>query len=247
MTRKKGKASIFKRMLLITECSAVVLLLLLCAYKNNIPIVEEILGETKPDIVLDAGHGGFDSGAIYDDYYEKDITLEMTMDIGKMIEEAGYRVLYTRDSDDVDWADDEKGDLAYRGKVSNQSGAKLFVSIHINSEEYDEGTSGYEVWADMGDDVAVTLANNILEKVEPLDYSYNRGVQDERNYPLYLIYGNKIPAILLEAGFMGSANDQLYLFDSTYQKQFSTKIAEGIIKTLEDMQKVEDASKKVEK
>lgn len=241
MTKKKQKLSLLSKILLITECSAVVLLLLLCAYKNNLPtIVDEFIGkdvvaQTKPDVVLDAGHGGYDVGAMYEDYYEKDITLAMTKEIGKIIEEAGYQVTYTRDSDEIDWASNERADLAYRTNVSNQSGAKLFVSLHINSEEYDMGTYGYESWAKLNDQTALTLSENILQEVDTLDYSQNRGIQDESRSPLHVISKNKVPAILFEVGFIGSSNDQKYLFNDTYQKRFSNKIAQGIIKTLMNM------------
>lgn len=236
MAKKKKTISIFSKLLLFTECSAVILLLFLCTYKNNIPVVSEILGETTPDVVLDAGHGGFDVGAINGDDYEKDINLSVVLTIGEKLEDAGYKVKYVRDDDTVDWASNESEDLAHRVKVSNESEAKLFVSVHVNSEEEDMGSYGYESWTNMNDPIAVNLSQNILNEVDTLDFSQNRGLRDQANAPLYVISQNTIPAILFEVGFIGSDNDQRYLLDETYQKQFSSKMADGIIKTLQEMQ-----------
>jgi len=63
-------------------------------------------------IVLDAGHGGYDTGSIsYDGVYEKDITLAITQKIGEQLEKAGYTVVYTRTSDEVIWSNDNRDDL----------------------------------------------------------------------------------------------------------------------------------------
>lgn len=70
------------------------------------PLQVEAASYTTGDvIVLDAGHGGYDTGSIsYDGVYEKDITLAITQKIGEQLEKAGYTVVYTRTSDEVSWS-----------------------------------------------------------------------------------------------------------------------------------------------
>ena len=78
-------------------------------------------------IVLDAGHGGHDIGATYHGVREKDVTLGITLALGRMIEqELGLRVVYTR-------RDDHFETLRDRGRIANREGGKLFVSIHANA------------------------------------------------------------------------------------------------------------------
>jgi N-acetylmuramoyl-L-alanine amidase len=78
-------------------------------------------------IVLDAGHGGRDPGAVAHGVRESDVTLGITVRLGKLIEDnLGVRVVYTR-------RDDRFVELAERGRIANQSCGKLFVSIHGNS------------------------------------------------------------------------------------------------------------------
>ena len=81
-------------------------------------------------IVLDAGHGGYDTGSIsYDGVYEKDITLAITQKIGEQLEKAGYTVVYTRTSDEVIWSNDNRDDLRTRVAIGEEAGADYYISI----------------------------------------------------------------------------------------------------------------------
>lgn len=78
-------------------------------------------------IVIDAGHGGKDAGAIgYKQRMEKHLVLEMALQLGKELKSRGYKVFYTRQSD-------EFIDLRDRTKVANDKNADLFISIHANA------------------------------------------------------------------------------------------------------------------
>ncbi len=91
-------------------------------------------------IVLDAGHGGHDIGATYNGVREKDVTLGVTLALGRMIEqELGLRVVYTR-------RDDHFEELRERGRIANRAGGKLFVSIHANAAPTAPSASGTETY-----------------------------------------------------------------------------------------------------
>ena len=77
-------------------------------------------------IIMDAGHGGRDSGASYGDRVEKDDNLAMTLEVGRILEEMGFDVVYTRE-EDIYQAPFKKATLG------NELGGDLFVSIHRNS------------------------------------------------------------------------------------------------------------------
>ena len=78
---------------------------------------------------------------------------------------------------------------------------------------------------------------NILKELDSLGYSQNRGMKDQDLSPIQVLQNNKLPSILIEAGFLASENDRLYLIDDAKRKVFADKIADGIIKTLEDEKK----------
>ena len=112
-------------------------------------------------VMIDAGHGGFDSGASFDGRSEKNDALNLALAVGNILENNGVDVLYTRTTD-VYQSPNEKANIA------NRSDASYFVSIHRNSSETPNTYSGVQtlVYADAG--IPALFAQNI-----------NRGLQEE--------------------------------------------------------------------
>lgn len=181
--------------------------------------------------MIDAGHGGYDVGAesFYGDY-EKDINLDIALLVGKQLKSYGYKVVYTRTSDSVSWPSSNKKDLQARCDLAKKKNADLFVSIHLNSSEYD--ASGYEIYCDFNNKNTVKLSNSILTQLDQLDYSTNRGLLDTNETPLYVVKNNKVDAILIEAGFISDDSDLYYLKNNT--KNIAIAIAKGIKKSLNE-------------
>ena len=184
---------------------------------------------TKETIMIDAGHGGYDVGSIsnFDDY-EKDINLDIALLVGKQLKSYGYNVVYTRTSDSVSWPSDNKKDLQARCNLAQKKNADLFISIHLNSSEYE--ANGYEIYCDFTNKTTVKLSNSILTQLDQLDYSTNRGLLDTNETPLYVVTNNKVDAILIEAGFISDDSDLYYL--KNYTNNIATAIAKGIKKSL---------------
>ena len=184
---------------------------------------------TKETIMIDAGHGGYDVGSIsnFDDY-EKDINLDIALLVGKQLKSYGYNVVYTRTSDSVSWPSDNKKDLQARCNLAQKKNADLFISIHLNSSEYD--ASGYEIYCDFNNKTTVKLSKSILTQLDQLDYSTNRGLLDTNETPLYVVTNNKVDAILIEAGFISDDSDLYYL--KNYTNNIAKAIAKGIKKSL---------------
>ena len=184
---------------------------------------------TKETIMIDAGHGGYDVGSIsnFDDY-EKDINLDIALLVGKQLKSYGYNVVYTRTSDSVSWPSNNKKDLQARCNLAQKKNADLFISIHLNSSEYE--ANGYEIYCDFTNKTTVKLSNSILTQLDQLDYSTNRGLLDTNETPLYVVTNNKVDAILIEAGFISDDSDLYYL--KNYTNNIATAIAKGIKKSL---------------
>ena len=90
-------------------------------------------------IILDAGHGGRDSGAVYGERVEKDDNLAMTLEVGRILEEMGFDVVYTR-QEDIYQAPFRKATIA------NEMGGDLFVSIHRNSSGMQNSIREWKLW-----------------------------------------------------------------------------------------------------
>lgn len=96
--------------------------------------VNTIQSPPKKILVLDAGHGGYDSGALGSKgIIEKNITLAIALKVGAILKENNIDIVYTRKSDDVSWPANEKQDIAARANISNNRQVDLFISIHLNS------------------------------------------------------------------------------------------------------------------
>lgn len=172
---------------------------------------------TKETIMIDAGHGGYDVGAksFYGDY-EKDINLDIALLIGKQLKSYGYKVVYTRTSDSISWSNDNTEDLQARCDLAKKKNADLFVSIHLNSSEYE--ANGYEIYCDFNNKNTLKVSNSILTQLDQFDYSTNRGLLDTNETPLYVVKNNKVDAILIEAGFISDDSDLYYL--KNYTKKY---------------------------
>lgn len=184
-------------------------------------------------IVLDAGHGGYDTGSIsYDGVYEKDITLAITQKIGEQLEKAGYTVVYTRTSDEVIWSNDNRDDLRTRVAIGEEAGADYYISIHTNASEYGDGASGFEAYIDYENDTITAMAQSIEQKLMQLGYTQNRGLKSTQDSSLYVIDSNPVPAMLLELGFITDSADAAYMCSEEGQNALAQSIAQGILEQL---------------
>lgn len=184
-------------------------------------------------VVLDAGHGGDDSGSTtYDEsYLEKDIVLEITLQLGEMLEAEGINVVYTRDGDVVADSDNNKKDLANRVAISNANNTALYLSIHLNYYESGD-VSGFETWVDSTDQKALAFAQEIQNQLSILGYSEDRGIKDENESTLYVIENNKATSALVELGFITSQNDLTYLLSEDGSTCIANALKSSIISYL---------------
>lgn len=172
-------------------------------------------------IMLDAGHGGRDPGAVYKDRQEKDDTLRLVLAVGEILENYGLDVQYTRTTDIYE--------SPYQKAIkANNAGVDFFVSIHRNSFPTDNAVSGVESLVYDLSGIKLQMAENINEQLEALGFR-NLGVKARPN--LVVLKRTKMPAVLVEAGFLNSDTDNK-LFDENLES-IAQAIAAGILDTLE--------------
>lgn len=172
--------------------------------------------EMAVDIVLDAGHGGFDNGASYMGRAEKDDVLRLTQAVGKRLEEAGYRIFYTR-TGDVYNSPYEKAQLA------NESGGNYFISFHRNSGMEDNLYNGVQALVYQQNETVDRLANNINRQLEKVGFQ-NLGIEEVPG--LIVLRETDMPAVLMEVGFLNSDIDN-QIFDEKFDA-IADAIAAGI-------------------
>ena len=121
-------------------------------------------------IMLDAGHGGRDPGAVYNGRQEKDDTLALTLAIGEILQGRGIDVLYTRTTDVYE-------SPYQKAMEANEAGVDFFVSIHRNSYPTDNTVSGVETLVYDKSGIKLQMAENINEQLEAVGF-VNLGVKE---------------------------------------------------------------------
>lgn len=161
----------------------------------------------ETNIYLDAGHGGYDNGATYNGRKEKDDNLKLTQAVGKALRDKGIMANFTR-VNDVYQSPGEKAQIA------NEDMADLFVSFHRSSSPVPNTYNGVEayVYETGGDNEK--LAKEITNNLEEAGFK-NLGVHVNKN--LTVLKKTKMPAILLDVGFVNTDSDNK-IFDENFDK-----------------------------
>lgn len=190
-------------------------------------------------VIIDAGHGGADSGAVAGDgTLEKDLNLEIALLLKDYLESDGINVILTRDKDEsihdisADTLREQKvSDIHNRMKLMENTDDCIFVSIHQNSFTRSE-YSGSQVFYTPDIPSGKLLAECIQKSVVNTLQKDNKRETKQCSDSVYLIYNAKKTAVLVECGFMTNKNELEKLKNKDYQKELSKAIGDGIIEYL---------------
>lgn len=218
--------------------TAIVLLTILCLAAARLEADRDetvfSYGVASRIIVIDAGHGGLDQGAVRGDYKEHDISLKIAKKLEVHLSQAGAAVIMLRENES-DLAGDEftgtirqhkKTDMKTRVEIANKAQADLYVSIHVNAapSSYWSGAQAFYRPEDAAskvnacsiqEELGRTLGNT-KRKAAPGDY--------------YVLNKVKMPAVLIETGFISNPQEIRLLADEEYQNRVAFAIFCGIAK-----------------
>ena len=173
-------------------------------------------------VYLDAGHGGYDNGASDGNRREKNDTLRLALAVGEILQNNGVDVGYTRVEDVYD-------SPLRKAQIANEAGADLFVSFHRNAAEYRNQYNGVQTLIFDNSGVKKQMADAINEALAEVGFK-NIGTEVRRD--LAVLRRTKMPALLVEAGFIDSDTDNA-IFDENFD-DMAQAIAYAILNTLED-------------
>lgn len=186
-------------------------------------------------VIIDAGHGGEDSGAVgVNGVLEKDINLSVAMIMGDMLISHGYSVVYTRTEDKLLYTEKEdiKGirkisDLKNRCLVACERPDAVFVSIHMNSYGASK-YSGLQVYYSANNPDSRILADKIQRRVKDELQPHNKRVSKLTD-AIYVLSNVPNTAVLVECGFLTNPEECAKLSEKEYQKQLSFSVICAII------------------
>lgn len=168
--------------------------------------------------MLDAGHGGHDTGAPGPTgLNESDVNLHVTKSVGTLLERIGIKVSYTR-------TDDTYPSISDRWKKANKEGVQWFVSIHCNSNG--PSASGIETLIENRDSPAYGMARVVQVQLINVTGDKDRGVKSRPD--LGVLAGTKCPALLIEIGFISHPETEAKLKTNEYKELIAEAIADGI-------------------
>lgn len=200
-------------------------------------------------IVIDAGHGGKDVGALARDengeilldsngkylLQEKHVNLVIAQKIRDRLQAMGIRVLMTRDDDT--FTGTNKENLMARCDLANENNATLFVSVHNNSAESPKATGTEICYTEESDGsygiTSKVLANNILPYLVGATGLQNRGIINRPN--LVVLKNTAMPAVLLECAFISCETDRDVLLSEEKLNDIADGVAMGIVKSMKQI------------
>ncbi len=207
--------------------------------QKSIPATSFPVGSVGKVIVLDAGHGGEDSGAVgVDGTLEKDLNLMMCMQIKDILSSLGYKVVLTRDEDRLLYSDSEniKGkrkhfDLKNRYLIANEYDTAVFVSIHMNKYPV-EKYSGTQVYYSKNNSLSRNIAAGIQRNTAAYLQPNNKREIKASNGSIYLLDRLECPAVLIECGFLSNIDECKCINDPAYRKKLAFIVSYSLIENM---------------
>lgn len=222
---KDGKWNIYHRRVLVTVC----LFIIVCcmAYTKYDEGKQVMLPVCQKIVVLDAGHGGWDPGKTGNQgKNEQELNLAITKKLAQFLEQGGATVYMTRVDEEA--LGTKKGeDMKERQTVANESGGDIFVSIHQNAFSSHK-VKGAQVFYHKNSEKGKYLAEEIQNSLKQhLNEENTRMAKPNGDY--YVLRTTKIPAALVECGFLSNKEEEQLLNDETYQERVAWAIYCGIL------------------
>ena len=173
--------------------------------------------ESKTRVVIDAGHGGKDEGAVWGGVRESDLNLKVAKKVAALLEARNIPVTMTRTSDTY-------VSLSARAAIANEYTDVIFISIHFNAHRL-TSVKGVETFyaSEKGKPIAISIQRKVVSLVKTRNRYIKRGI----NYAV--LNKTKCPAVLVECGFISNASERKRCNTSSYQTMVARGIVEGLL------------------
>lgn len=186
-------------------------------------------------IVIDAGHGGFDSGKVgIDGTLEKNINLSIAKKLEKLLLASDINVVMTRTTDaglyEESSSNKKRQDMTNRASIMNTSNAQCVISIHQNSYP-EESIHGAQVFyytdSEPGNLLATLIQKELVHDIDPQNHRVEKA-----NSSYYLLKNVSVPIVIVECGFLSNQTECKKLVDDSYQQKLAWAIHMGILQYL---------------
>lgn len=245
MDKQERRRVIFGRFLFAAICLS---FLCLCgAYATMLQLEQvhpasAVRKEALPTIVIDAGHGGMDGGAVgvNNKELEKDINLSIAKTLDELLRAAGYTTVMVR-TEDVSIHDPQftsvrqqkKSDIRNRLKLAEETPNSIYIGIHLNHFEKSK-YNGAQMFFGRNNPESPILASILQEQFRTLLQPENTRETKAGGKNLYILKNATCPAVLVECGFLSNPAECSLLADEEYQRQVAFTIYTALLRYQED-------------
>ena len=217
------------------------LIMMVCAVSvyfyvgDNVAVAVSSDQKQQKTVIIDPGHGGFDGGAVASDgTVEKEINLNISLTVAKLLKQNGVCVIMTRekdvsteDTESSEIASKKRSDLKNRLELMKDYPDSVFVSIHLNKFTTSSAFGSQVFYSDNED--AKMLGDTIQRSIVNLVQHDNMRVNKKATSSTYLLYNATVPAVLVECGFLSNAGELALLKQEDYQDKIAFSIYCGIM------------------
>lgn len=217
--------------------TSVVIYLLQTVYKRDFE--SAFSSAEEKTVVIDAGHGLPDGGAVSaEGECEEKINLAVAKKISAILTDKCYNVIMTRETHEGIYSsgktvkEKKHSDMKNRAEIMNTSGADIFVSIHMNKFS-DPKVFGAQVFYSQNQEESARLAKLIQAELLKTDENNKRAAKSAEN-SIYLMKNAKIPAVIVECGFLSNEAEANKLKSDEYRKTIAEAVVSGIEKYFEE-------------
>ena len=188
--------------------------------------------ESECVIVIDAGHGGADPGKVGENgALEKDINLRIAGKLRDRLEQNGFRVVMTRETDDGLYSKNARNkkreDMEARVRIISEANPEFVVSIHQNSFP-DRGCKGAQLFYYKDSEESKKLAEALQKKFPEVLQDGNTR-QAKANSDYYLLRKTACPVVIAECGFLSNGSEEALLVSDEYQEKVAEALCLGIL------------------
>lgn len=188
--------------------------------------------ESQALIVIDPDKGGADIG--YDPVghlAEKDIAMQLAINIGDALESAGYKVEYTRWYDNVETYNTRTENENARLESAKNLNPDYLLSIRFNTG--DSLSKGFSVFTQPGNDQLQALASETASQIQSANFTVFEGLDTDHYANFPLLSDPDLPAVMLQMGYLTNSEDYAKISDSQFQKRIGEAIAQAFLNTVD--------------
>ena len=236
-----------KQTLRFAACMAgIFAFLAVCARVTDSAVPTSAEASERPVIVLDAGHGGLDSGAVgKSGVLEKDVNLSVVKHLQQLLELSGFRTVLTRDEDisiydpGVEGIRNQKlSDMDNRLEIVQKYPDSIFLCIHQNNYT-DPQYFGAQMFYNDNNPDNRTLAQIMQNRFAALQTGNDREIKLSGN-ELFLLKSNPNPSLMIECGFLSNPDEEQKLATDEYRQQVAFTIWGGVLEFIEATEELPD-------